>query len=68
MKSCYPGDRSPGSFICSSTLFNISVLINKDRAGFIIKVLDDLRLRGMNETLDIRFMVQKATCWIRTMT
>lgn len=68
MKACRPGDRSPGGFICSSTLFNISVLVNKGQPGFVIKVLDDLKLRGMNETLDIRFRVQITTPWIRTMT
>lgn len=61
MKACHPGDRSLGVFNHSRTVFNISVLINIGWAGFLIKILDHCRLRRMNETLDVRFRVQKKT-------
>lgn len=46
-----PGDRSPGNFIHSPAQLNISVFINMDQIDCLIKVLDDLRLRQMNQTL-----------------
>lgn len=53
------GDRSPGNFIHSPALLNISVFINMDQIGFLIKVLDDLRLKQMNQTLVFWFSFQK---------
>lgn len=47
MKSCYFGGSFLGGFIYSFVLFNDFVLINMDRVGFLIKVLDDFRLRGI---------------------
>lgn len=50
MKPCHPGGSSLGGFTHSPALSNDPVLINMDRAGFLIKVSDDFRLRGITKT------------------